>query len=227
MALKTTITIPQTQSRTSSSVDFSGFVYPQFISTNGFNALGTALSKSSNKSNAFVQQQKDAIRNQLFSNSTGSLIAGVKKFTKSYSRDIMKRNKLGNFESFQTIAGKIGLSITLDKVVFYKDNNQLDGLLYINYDGAIKQFAPLMLVETLQSPNGDVNTIIYLDCWFKSSKIDYGLENNVQVVNSLTIECAKSFTPFDANTQFINEIYNKFGITTNAIESNIEISSIL
>jgi hypothetical protein len=235
MALKRNFSIPSTVGRLVQSAEFSGYIYPQFITAMiGFNALpsGTdSLGASAlNQLNQNVSSQ--AVGNILLSSQNMSAIAGIKSFTKNYNREVFKRKQLGNYEYLQSIPGTIGVTLSIEKVIFYNNANNvsnnnisslidLDNILDINYDGAIKQTAPIMLVENLRDPKGNLKTIMYMDCWVKSSKISYNLSGDTLVVNSMAIECTKVFLPSDTFSDVSTLAIEGLGLvdqTTNAID---------
>jgi hypothetical protein len=232
--LKRNLTIPYTNARLAQSIDFAGYIYPQFFTTTGFNLLSTTSTglpplpgTVGSQVSAGIKTTKAAMLNNFLNPKTGSVLGGIRKFGKTYARDVNKRMKMGNYEAFQCIPGEIGISLTLDKVVFYDTLNQFDKLLDINYDGGIKQSAPIMIVENLESPSGDVKTIMFLDCWIKGSKIDYNLQENVMVVNSLTVECARAFVPSDVSGQDLSLLFQNIGLIENALNFNFNVGSTL
>jgi hypothetical protein len=205
MSVKKTHTIPFTKGRTSQSVDFSGYIYPQFM----------FIPKKND--NTAIQQLGQALLSDLLAKQNINTFAGVTRFDKNYTKDVYQRKQLGNYEYWQSIPGTIGINLNLDKVVFYKnEKNILDEILQINYDGAIKQTAPLMIIENMGSPDGDIKTIIHLDCWVKSSKINYPLSgDNVLVVNGMNVSVTRTFMPIDVATQITDTLLNKFGLSLN------------
>jgi hypothetical protein len=207
MPSKKTFTIPSTKVRLSQSVDFSGYIYPQFI----------FIPKKND--NTAIQQLSQSLLSNLLAEQNINIFAGITRFDKNYSKDIFQRKQLGNYEYWQSVPGTIGITLNLDKVVFYKnEKNILDEILQINYDGSIKQTAPLMIMENLESPNGDIKTIIYLDCWVKSSKIGYSLSGeNTLTINGMSISVTKVFLPIDVATQLTDTILNKLGLGNNAL----------
>lgn len=227
MSLKRDYSIPATQAKLSSAVDFSGYIYPQFVTTSGFNIVTPETIFPGASNSSFIKKNKQTILSSVLNAQTGNVMAGIRKFSKTFKRDLFKRKQLGNFEYYQSVPGTIGISLGIDKVSFYESNNELDRILDIDYDGSIKQSAPLMLIENIQTPKGDIKTIMYLDCWITSSKIDYQLENNILVVNSLGVEVTKVFVPLDIKENFMETIYNKIGLAESATDFNFNISTIL
>jgi hypothetical protein len=223
MTVKKTYTVPSTNSRLAQSVDFSGYIYPQMVTTMmGFNTIG-AVGTVAGVANYINEKatSKNVLTNLLLANQNMSAIAGIKSFTKTYNKEVFKRKQLGNYEYIQCLPGTIGISLSLEKVVSYKNTtnkfntlsqlNSIDDILDTNYDGLIKQTAPLMIVENLQSPDGTIKTIMYMDCWVKSSKISYNLNGDVAVINSIGVECASVFLPSDVASDIITTATNQIG----------------
>lgn len=184
MAIKKNHSIPHTQGRLSQSVDFSGYIYPQPF-TSVVNTVGRAYSD-------FYTN----ILSQALSGS-GTLIGGVRNITRNFTREISEKRVLGNYETVQKIPGKINIELNLDKIQFYKDSNIFDNIIDINYGGGIKQIAPMMIVELLENPDGELKSIIYLDCWIKGDSVTYDLTNNILVVSKLSVDVARTFSPID------------------------------
>jgi len=210
--IKTKLTIPYTQARLTPSVDFAGFIYPQFLT---MGTLGKIVTTS-----ALLASLQSTVSKTL--GQTGVLIGGITSFDKNFSKEIHQRRSLGDYETIQNVPGKISVSLTLNKVVFYKDSNLLDSVLDFNYNGAIKQSAPLMILEMLETPKGDINIIMYLDCWFKSEGVKYSLQDKTLVVSNLAVECARTFSMIDVRDEALNLGINAIpGISdvTNSISS--------
>lgn len=192
MALKKNYSIPQTQGRVTQSIDFSGYIYPQ-IFTSSVGDIGRL------SSDIFSTILNSTLKN------TGALIGGVTSFSKNISRTIGEKRILGNYETVQKIPGKIDISLSMDKVVFYKNSGLFDTVLSINDSGAIKQTAPMLIVEVLEPPKTDntdntetdFKTIMYLDCWFKKEDLSYNLKNDLLVVSKFSIDVARMFSPSD------------------------------
>jgi len=184
MAVKKTHSIPHTQGRVSQSIDFGGYIYPQI-----FSSLVSTVGRA-------YTDFYSTVLSQALGNS-GTLIGGVKSVSKTYSRDISEKRILGNYETVQKIPGKIDIALTLDKVQFYKDNNLFDSVLSINYGGAIKQTAPMMIVELMEAPDGEIKSIIHLDCWIKSDNVAYDMDGNLLLISKLNIDVARTFAPID------------------------------
>jgi hypothetical protein len=193
--IKTKLTIPYTQARLTPSVDFAGFIYPQVLA---MGTLGKIVTTS-----ALLASLQSTVSKTL--GQTGVLIGGITAFDKNFSKEIYQRKSLGDYETIQNVPGKVSVSLTLNKVVFYKDSNLLDSVLDFNYNGAIKQSAPLMILEMLETPkSGDINIIMYLDCWFKSESVKYSLQDKTLVVSNLNVECARTFGAIDAKDETLN-----------------------
>ena len=169
MALKDKFEIPSTQIRLSQSVEFSGYIYPQIISTLG-DIASLALQ---------------------FTNLTP--LAGIMKVTKKIKRPIIVRKFLGKFmyEGYQSVPQGIEVNLDLDRAVFYEDKNELDTILQLNSDGTIKQFMPFMIIETRRDPKGNQSNTVFVDCWINSESYTYTLDGDLKVVNTLSVTAAR------------------------------------
>jgi len=214
--LKKSYTIPSTQARLSPSVDFVGYIYAQFLPISGIDAVNRIAT------NILTNAMGQGLSN------TGVLIGGVTNMSESFSRDIYARRVLGNYEVIQNVPGKITCTLSMDKVIFYNDNNKLDNILDINYNGAIKQSAPLMIVKTMEDAGGNMKTIMFLDCWFKSETITYDLSSKLLTVSKLNMDCARIFAPIDMREEgksFItNTINNVTGVNVNNIGASFNLN---
>lgn len=169
MAPENKFKIPSTQIRLSQSVEFSGYIYPQIISTLG-DIASLALQ---------------------FTRLTP--IAGITKVTKKIKRPVTVRKFLGKFmyDGYQSVPLGIEVNLDLDRAVFYQDKNELDTILQLNADGTIKQFMPFMIIETRRDPKGNQTNIVFVDCWINSESYTYQLDGDLKVVNTLSITAAR------------------------------------
>lgn len=190
--IKKSYTIPSTQARLSPSVDFVGYIYPQFLSIGSLGTL-TGIDVLISSLGSSVKQ-------------SGFLLAGITNMQETFARDVYSRRALGNYEVIQNVPGKVSVSLTLDKVIFYNDSNLLDSLLQVNYNGSIKQTMPLMIIKNMQSPNDEMKTIIFLDCWFKNEQITYDLSGKILTTSRFSVECARVFTPLDILDSGLNAL---------------------
>ena len=233
MPLQTSFKIPKTMIRLSQSIDFVGYIYPQIFTTGQLNILPSDPTKPGSAgrgSQGITNNIFQALIGQVLGQQQGVLLGGIKKFDKTFSRENFKRQKLGYYEYFQVIPGKIGVTLNLDRVVLYQNNNALDKMLDINYDGLAHQAAPLLIIENLEDPDGNIKSIMYMDCWSKNSKITYDLENKIQVINGLTLDCPKVFLPIDTMPDITNEIVSGAGLAglaTNMLVTTFNINSTL
>lgn len=233
--IKKNLTISSTNARLSTSVDFSGYIYPQFVTTSlglPLAGLGTIIPGGSipivQRAGALAVGQQQQLLYKFLSSQSSTLLAGIQNVNVKYTREIYKRKQLGNYEYIQTIPGTIAASLILDKVVFYNNENILDTILDFNYDGSIKQTAPLMIVQNLEDPKGNMKSIMFLDCWIKNSTIVYNLSDKLLTVNNLAVECARTFAPIDYQPDTTTSIVNGVTATTSTLSSyNINIPNAL
>lgn len=182
--LKKNLTIPFTQGRLTQSVDFSGYVFAQFSPLNGIDALISGFS------NAITQP--------------GTLLAGITNMTETFTKDIHNRYVAGNYESIQSVPGSIAVNLTLDKVIFYKDNSVLESVFDMNYNGFIKQNAPLMIMKNMEDPQGNIKNVLFIDCWCKNETISYSLDGKTLIASKIQMECARVFAPADMRSTLLN-----------------------
>lgn len=208
MTLKKMSSIPETIGRLSPSIDFSGYIYPQFFtvdiinSLNAVNNLGinaSGINMASNTLSAIASTFGNS--NDLLSVTLGAIkgepLGGVVGVNQTSSRVINRKENVGNNETTQLIPGRINVTLSMEKVVFYNDHNALDTILKVNEDGLLQQIAPLMIIKNERKPNGDYRSYMYIDCWFSGSSIKYDLEGDNLVVNKIDIQCARQKLPFD------------------------------
>lgn len=191
---KTTYTIPKTQGRVSHSIDFAGYIYPQFLTSDNTTNIVANSGASSSVATPVLNTYTNAFSSLIATGNQGLHIGGITSFNRSMQRSFNEQHILGNYEATQIIPGKVQVqTLNMNKVVFYNDDNWLDTVLQVNDEGSIKQIAPLMIIENRKKPNGDYHSLIHLDCWFMSDAIKYDLEGGTLVVRQLSMKCARTF----------------------------------
>ena len=121
----------------------------------------------------------------------GNIIAGVQKFSRKENKQVKKRKSLGKrgMRPFQVIPQSIDTSLTLSRIVFYR-NSYLKDIGDID-NGLFYQTKPLMIQETQHSPLASLDLYEYHDCWFTSNPIEYNVSgNNITMSQSISVECA-------------------------------------
>ena len=191
---KTTYTIPKTQGRVSHSIDFAGYIYPQFLTSDNTANFTANLGSLSTIATPLINTAVAGATSLLLSGNQGLHIGGITSFNRSMQRSFNEQHILGNYEPTQIIPGKVQVqTLSMNKVVLYNDENWLDTVLQINSEGSIKQIAPLMIIENRKKPNGDYHSLIHLDCWFMSDTIKYDLDGDTLVIRQLSMKCARTF----------------------------------
>jgi hypothetical protein len=192
---KQKITLPLTKAELAQSHSFKAFIYPQIIEAN-------------------------ALLSSIIYNNYSNIIAGIKKVEKNLTKNIESRRKMGNYEVFQNIPTQLEYGLVLDKVVFYKDqNNEIAKFLEIESNGLIKQFFPFIIQEDITNPDGtSKDTTIWFDCWITNDDTSIDLDtNDVLVVKSLKVKVG----------QMLNKHNGLVGFLKSASEKSLSIASAL
>jgi len=201
------IKIPYTKAELAQSHSFKAFIYPQILNSNAF--LGTL----------FTSIKYD------------NLIAGITKVSKTITKTIESRRKMGRFEVYQNVPVQLSYSLSLDKVVFYKDNNnELNKYIQVEKNGFIKQFFPFIIQETAITPEGIVkDTTLWLDCWFNEEKVTLDLDSdNYLVTKDLSVTVGAMINKDDnidisEALEFTQSFYKTSVAVSNFIIDNINI----
>jgi len=200
------IKIPYTKAELVQSHSFKAFIYPQIPNSDAF--LGTL----------FTSIQYD------------NLIAGITKVAKTITKTIESRRKMGKFEVYQNVPVQLSYDLSLDKVVFYKNNNELDKYIQVEKNGFIKQFFPFIIQETTITPENKIkDTTLWLDCWFNDEKITLDLSSdNCLVTKDLSVTVGAMINKDDnidisEALEFTQSFYKTSVAVSNFIIDNINI----
>jgi len=170
---KTEIELPQTRAELAQSHFFNGYIYPQQFGSN------------------------DNISSILAGVSNTNVLAGIRSVNKNFTKEVQQRYSLNSpYESSQTIPKRLSYTLLLNKVVFYKEGeNIIERFLEVEGNGFMRQMAPFILEEIIRNPDGTIKEDnFYLDVWFTDERTVIDLDGDLLIVKALTAKAGRMLT---------------------------------
>jgi hypothetical protein len=122
-------------------------------------------------------------------------IGAVQRFERALSRDVTRRREFDSDPPGVTVElipnPTRTLTLTIARAVLYK-NTLLDEFGFNGIEDLIEANIPITIYEHRFDPDGNVETVEYVDCYFTAYPIAYDLTRDLLMIQTATLEAAKA-----------------------------------